>query len=61
MQYEKCNKIKNVKDAHLYLKHIIMTDPMFMKENEQRFAGTTEYGELHCWVDGSRPMQFTKN
>ena len=59
--FERGGKIKNVKDAHLYLKYIIMTDPMFMREIEQRFAGTTEYGELHCWVDGSRPMQFTKH
>jgi hypothetical protein len=57
--YEKpSDSIKNVEDMHLALKYLIKTEPYFALENEIIFQGKTKIGEMHIWVDGSKPMKY---
>jgi|LauGreStaDraftv2_3_1035109.scaffolds.fasta_scaffold02217_2 hypothetical protein len=50
--------IENVEDAHLALKKLIKEDPYFTSENNRIFQGKTKIGEMHIWVDRSRPMEY---
>lgn len=57
--YKKTGNIQNVRDMHEYLKQILL-ETRFQTKHEDLFVGKTPYGKLECWVDGSKPLQFTK-
>jgi hypothetical protein len=52
------DKIKNVEDLHLALKYLIKNEEYFALENERIFQGKTKMGEMHIWVNGSKPMEY---
>jgi len=58
--YEKpFDEIKNVEDMHLALKYLITNkESYFALENERIFQGKTKIGEMHIWVDESKPMEY---
>ena len=52
------DEIKNVVDMHLALKKLIKTESYFAKKNIEYYEGKTQIGELHVWLDGSKPMEY---
>jgi hypothetical protein len=56
--YYESGKIKNVNDMHFALKNIILNQEHFKEKNDILFQNSTLMGEIHTWVDGSKPMQY---
>jgi hypothetical protein len=56
--HEKGDPIKNVGDVHRALKYLIKKEPYFALENERIFKGKKKIGEMHIWVDVSKPMKY---
>jgi len=51
--------IYNVEDMHLALKNLILNEPYFKKKSDEIHSKMEQLGELHVWVDGSKPMTYT--
>ena len=43
---------------HFALKDIILNQEHFKEKNETLFQNSILMGEIHTWVDGSKPMQY---
>jgi hypothetical protein len=52
------DKIKNVNDMHLALKHLIQNESYFKEENERIFQGKTKIGEMHIAADDFKIMEY---
>ena len=51
-------EIKNVIDMHLALKNLIKNEGYFVKKNVEYYVGKVQIGELHIWLDRSKPMEY---
>jgi len=52
------DKIANVDDMHKALKELMLNIPYFTKENNRIFENKEKMGEIHTWVDGSKPVEY---
>ena len=55
------DKIVNVDDMHKALKELMLNIPYFAKENNRIFENKEKMGEIHTWVDGSKPVEYRSN
>lgn len=56
--YYQTGTIKNVNDMHFALKDFILNQEHFKEKNDILFQNSAQMGEIHTWVDGSKPMQY---
>ena len=56
--YATSGMIRNVEDMHLALKHLIQNIPYFKNDNKEFFKDKVQMGELHTWLDGSKPIEY---
>ena len=50
--------IRNVEDMHLALKNLIQNVPYFKNDNKEFFKDKVQMGELHTWLDRSKPIEY---
>ena len=57
-EFKHTGEIKNVVDMHIALKELIKNESYFAKKNVEYYVGKTQIGELHIWLDRSKPMEY---
>jgi hypothetical protein len=57
-EYQITKQVRNVKDMHVALKDLILTQPYFKDKMMALFMRKKKIGTLHIYVDGSKPTEY---